>query len=54
MLDYKKLRKHIGHNLVCVGYALQDLDTGEPAFPPQNVAIECEDCNEVLIDFEAE
>jgi len=42
---YEDLKKHIGHNIVVVGY-------GTPAEPSINVAIECEDCNEVLIDFD--
>jgi len=41
---FKELKEHIGHNIVCVGY-------GKPI---QNVAIECEDCNEVLFDYDKE
>jgi phage FluMu protein Com len=37
---YEELRRHVGHKIVCVMY-------GE-----ENVAIECEDCGEVLIDFD--
>lgn len=40
--NYKELSRHKGHKIVCVGYAMT------------NVAIECEDCGEVLIDFERE
>lgn len=36
---YEDLKRHIGHNIVCVGYG-DDL---------QNIAIECETCYEVLI-----
>lgn len=43
------LRDHIGHKIVCVGYAY---DKGADAF--QNVAIECEDCGCVLVDFDNE
>lgn len=39
--DYKSLRQHVGHNIVCVMYGDE-----------KNVAIECEDCNEVLIDYD--
>ena len=42
---YHALRKHIGHAVVCVGY-----DNPEEA--PANIAIECEDCNEVLVSFD--
>lgn len=39
--DYKELVHHVGHDLVCVSYA-----DGE------NVAVECETCNEVLFDYD--
>ncbi len=42
--NYKELKEHIGHEIVCVGYG-KDI---------KNVAIECETCNEVLIDFDKE
>lgn len=41
--NYAQLKRHVGHNVVCVSYA-----NGE------NVAIECEDCCEVLFDYDAE
>ena len=41
--NFEELKHHIGHNIVCVGY-------GHPA-DPANVAVECEDCNEVLLDY---
>ena len=41
---YDLLRRHIGHNVVCVAY-------GDPN-DPQDICIECEDCNEVLISVE--
>ena len=44
---YKELRHHIGHNVVVVGYGPEGED-------PLNVSIECEDCGEVLVDFNAE
>lgn len=41
--NYKDLSRHIGHKIVCVGYGKK---------PYQNVAIECEDCFEVLLDYD--
>lgn len=40
--DFKDLTTHIGHKIVVVTYGR----------PTQNVAIECETCAEVLIDFD--
>lgn len=37
---YDELKAHIGHRIVCCFYG----SGGEP----DNVALECEDCNEVL------
>lgn len=42
-LQESVLKRHIGHKIVCVGY-------GHPA-DPANVTVECEDCNEVLMDI---
>jgi len=42
--SFNELRKHIGHNVVVVGYGKDEL---------VNVAIECEDCGEVLLDFDS-
>ena len=39
-----KLADHIGHHLVCVGYGQGDIT---------NVAVECEDCNEVIYSLDA-
>jgi len=36
---YDKLIRHVGHNIDCASYA-----------DGQNVAIECLDCNEILVD----
>lgn len=44
--DYKDLKRHIGHKIVCVGY-------GEKK-NPVNVAVECETCYEVLLDYDRE
>ena len=38
---YSDLARHVGHEIVCVHYA-----DGE------NVALECEECCEVLLDFD--
>ena len=40
--DYRDLSRHIGHKVDVVTYA------------EVNVAIECEDCNEVLMDYDNE
>jgi hypothetical protein len=40
--DYNDLSRHIGHKVEVVTYA----DT--------NIAIECEECSEVLLDFDRE
>lgn len=42
---YEELRQHIGHDVACVGYGMEGDD-------PLNVAIECEDCGVVLVDFD--
>lgn len=39
--NYEELKRHVGHNIVCVSYG-----NGE------NVAVECETCNEVLLDYD--
>ena len=39
--NYKELKRHVGHDIVCVEYA-----------NGVNVAIECETCNEVLLDYD--
>lgn len=41
--NYKELIDHVGHKIVCVTYGEND-----------NVAIECETCNYVLIDYDKE
>lgn len=55
--NYKELKDHIGHQIVVVGYRnpndknkVIDRLTDEKDY--ENVAIECEDCNEVLLDFD--
>jgi len=41
-ISFEDLCKHVGHKIVCVTYGS----------PPQNVAVECEDCNEVLMSYD--
>lgn len=41
--NYQELARHVGHKIVCVSY-------GDGV----NVAVECEDCNEVLMDYDKE
>ena len=43
---YYDLKEHIGHRVVVVGYRQNESE------PPQNVAIECDTCGVVLVDFE--
>lgn len=45
---FNKLSEHIGHNIVIVKYVVDEVS------PAINISIECEDCAEVLIDFEEE
>lgn len=40
----EKLKPHVGHKVVCVGYGDDEI---------VNVSIECEDCNTVLFDINA-
>lgn len=42
--NYKELKTHLFHRVRIVAY-------GKPEVP-QNVAIECEECQEVLLDFD--
>lgn len=41
--NYTDLVQHLGHNIECVGYG--------KSTPFENVALECVDCNEVLMDY---
>ena len=43
-LNFNELAAHVGHNIVCVEYR------GNKKV--HNVALECVDCNEVLLDFD--
>jgi len=46
--NYEELKKHEGHKIACVTYKCQT-PNGEKIY---NVAIECETCNEVILDFD--
>jgi len=46
--NYEDLKAHLGHKIVCVAYGRKTLRGCERV----NIAIECEDCNEVIIDFD--
>ena len=45
MRVYDILKNHIGHKITCVVYGNED--------SPDDICIECEDCNEVLISSES-
>ncbi|HDZ77110.1 MAG TPA: hypothetical protein ENH41_03405 [Candidatus Omnitrophica bacterium] len=40
--SFEDLKAHAGHKITCITY-------GKPA---ENAAVECETCNEVLLDFD--
>ena len=42
-MDYESLKAHLGHRVVVVSYGNPDV---------WNVAVECENCNEVLLDYD--
>lgn len=46
--SYEDLRHHIGHKIACVCYGQGHEYEGDPA----NVAVECETCGEVLLDYD--
>lgn len=48
-VSYEDLIAHKGHKIVCVTYESKSFP---PHLPPYNVALECEDCNEVLLSFD--
>ena len=43
---FDKLKEHLGHKITVVWY-------GEKS-DPVNISVECEDCNEVLVDYDRE
>lgn len=52
--NYKELSQHIGHKIVCVRYSNPPHYFDDKQRLTENVAIECETCNEVLLDFDRE
>lgn len=48
------LREHIGHKIECVCYGAVDVEVegGVIGKDPVNIALECEDCGCVLVDFD--
>ena len=50
--NYDDLKKHVGHKIVCVDYGLTDWSGLGVTKEDFNVAIECETCNEVLLDYD--
>ena len=44
---FDKLRPHVGHRLECVIY-------GDSTHDPDDICIECLDCNEILVSAETE
>lgn len=44
--NFEELEKHEGHEITCISYT--DKKTREK----RNVAVECETCHEVLLDFD--
>ncbi len=50
-MDYKELKRHLGHDIECVAYDNQLKEYINPE-NPQNVSIECNTCSKVLIDFD--
>jgi len=46
--DFDDLLRHYGHKIVCVTYGEKGGNIGGA----DNVAIECETCNEVLMDYD--
>lgn len=62
--NYEELKKHIGHKIICVSYGtpVKPLPEHEQRKylakiagkrqEPRNVAIECETCHEVLLEFD--
>ena len=46
--SFEDLKRHVGHEIHCVAYGPEHEYEGDLA----NVAVECETCNEVLMDFD--
>lgn len=45
---FTELRDHVGHDIVCAAYSDSTADAGGDV---ANVALECETCGSVLLDF---
>jgi len=52
--SYKELKRHVGHKIVCVSYGNPPWKISDKNPICANVAIECETCNEVLLDYDKE
>ena len=50
--SYEDLKFHIGHEIVCVGYGAHGDSATPGATYWDNVALECESCGTVLMDFD--
>jgi hypothetical protein len=48
--NYKELLAHAGHQIAVVSYGPEHEHENDPA----NAAVECETCNEVLLDYDRE
>lgn len=50
--NFDDLKRHIGHKIVCVCYGNppHKIDDSSPIC--ENVSVECETCNEVLLDYD--
>lgn len=49
VLGFEDLRRHVGHKIEVAEYRFGEAQEAEI----ENVAVECHDCHEVLIDFDA-
>lgn len=50
---YRDLYEHIGHRIVVVPYYPAGQPDNDHDSEPHNIAIECETCSTVLLDFDA-
>ena len=50
--DFEDLKRHLGHKIACVSYADSRVNDTKTTIQPQNIAVECETCNEVLLDYD--
>jgi hypothetical protein len=46
--SFEDLKRHIGHDIKCVAYE----PNHEYMTDPENVAVECWTCNEIILDFD--